>query len=606
MEVIEKHITYHSASVVNPDVFHIYPLGDIHLGAIGCAEHKIEAKVKEIAEQDNAYWIGMGDYVDAITKDDKRFSSGGLAPWVNPHDIIESQRKRAVELFMPIKDKGICMLAVSADTEVLTQTGWKTYDKLTIGEKVLSLNTETDKYEYTEIRGIYPNDYRGDICHIKTKSLDQLLTPDHRILYWNKYKTKYEYRRVLSLPTYTQHMSIPIAAPYTDGQFTSLSDDEVMFLAWVITEGHIDYKRSRNPVIEITQSLKSKYITELESLFTRLKLSSNKHYHKGRQTRTVESNWVCYYFPYKQCAKYIDILNGKREIPLCLLDLPLPQLNLLLNTLIKGDGCIAKTGGISYYTSSLTLAKQVVELCLKTGKSASLIVRNRKQQYNGYSKYTNTTGYTVFIHKWNRRQIAHRIMEPYSGKVFCLSTGNGNFVAMRNGKPFCTGNTGNHEEKAHDIHSDDIGKHICDDLGIPYAGYQAFIALTFDRENSNESHRYIIHAWHGDGAAQTEGARVMRLMRLVNEIEAQIYLMGHLHAITLYTPDRLVYRNGKVRNVELIAAMTGSWLKGYTQSPKDKPLPPNYIEKKGYKPSRIGCPIIHISPQTDTIYAQSS
>ena len=276
MEIIEKHISYKSASVTNPDIFHIYPIGDIHLGAIGCAEQKIEAKVKEIAEQDNAYWIGMGDIIDAITKDDKRFSYGGLASWVNPHDIIESQRKRAYELLSPIKDKCICELS------------------------------------------------------------------------------------------------------------------------------------------------------------------------------------------------------------------------------------------------------------------------------------------------------------------------------------------GNHEEKAHDIHSDDIGRHICEDLGVPYGGYQCFIALTFDRENSNESHRYIIHAWHGDGAAQTEGARVMRLMRLVNEIEANLYLMGHLHSITLYTPDRLVYRNGKIKNVELIAVMTGSWLKGYTQSPKDKPLPPNYIEKKGYKPSRIGCPIIHISPQTDTIYAQSS
>jgi hypothetical protein len=277
MEVIEKNIIYKSHSTINPDIFHIYTLGDIHGGALGCAEDRIKREINIIKERENSFVIGMGDYLDCIVKDDKRFSSGGLAEWMRDKqdDIIETQRKWAVELFTPIKDKIICML------------------------------------------------------------------------------------------------------------------------------------------------------------------------------------------------------------------------------------------------------------------------------------------------------------------------------------------TGNHEETIHDKHQDNIGLHICDDLGVPYGGYQAFINLTFDREGSNESHRYIIHAWHGDGAAQTEGARLMRLMRLVNDVEAHVYLMGHLHAMTSHTPDRLVLRNGKIKSIELQATMTGSWLKGYTQPPKGKHLPPNYIEKKGYKPSRIGCPIIHFIPATDTITIES-
>lgn len=272
MEVIEKNISYN-----RPDTFHIYPIGDIHGGSWGCAEDKIKNKIMEIKNMENSYVIGMGDYLDCVVKDDKRFSSGGLAEWMKDKqdDIIETQRKWAVNLFEPVKDKIICMLC------------------------------------------------------------------------------------------------------------------------------------------------------------------------------------------------------------------------------------------------------------------------------------------------------------------------------------------GNHEETIHDKHQDDIAKHLCDDLGVHYGGYQTFISLTFDRENSNESHRYIIHAWHGDGAAQTEGARLMRLMRLVNDIEAHVYLMGHLHAMTSHTPDRLVLRNGKIKSIELQATMTGSWLKGYTQSPKGKRLPPNYIEKKGYKPSRIGCPVIHITPDTDTITIES-
>lgn len=156
--------------------------------------------------------------------------------------------------------------------------------------------------------------------------------------------------------------------------------------------------------------------------------------------------------------------------------------------------------------------------------------------------------------------------------------------------------TGNHEETIHQMHDDDIIRNLCRDMKVPYAGYQAYIVLKFKRQHSCEVHEVVIHSWHGSGAAQTEGARLNRLIRLVNDIEADIYLMGHLHAITSHTPDRLVLRNGKIRSMRLAATITGSWLKTYNQPNEDEQLDPTYGEEKGYKPSRIGCPIIKITP----------
>ena len=97
----------------------------------------------------------------------------------------------------------------------------------------------------------------------------------------------------------------------------------------------------------------------------------------------------------------------------------------------------------------------------------------------------------------------------------------------------------------------------------------------------------------------------MRLVRLVNDVQADIYLMGHLHAITIHTPDRLVCnRAGRVKSDVLVAALTGSWLKTYPQPHKGEQLNPTYGEKKGYKPSRIGCPIISIEPDEDKVTVQ--
>ena len=158
--------------------------------------------------------------------------------------------------------------------------------------------------------------------------------------------------------------------------------------------------------------------------------------------------------------------------------------------------------------------------------------------------------------------------------------------------------TGNHEEEIHMRHDNDIVRNLCDDLNVPYGGYQCFVILRFVRLGVH-TNRFIWHAWHGAGAAQSEGARVMRLTRLVNDIEADIYTMGHIHgAISTYTPDRLRYnpRTQKIEGVKVIASLSGSWVKAFMQSTEERPLNPHYGEKKGYKPARIGCPMITIRP----------
>ena len=182
----------------------------------------------------------------------------------------------------------------------------------------------------------------------------------------------------------------------------------------------------------------------------------------------------------------------------------------------------------------------------------------------------------------SQRNYLRDLFKPVADKCLCLLTGN-------------------HEEAIHKAHDDDIGRHLAEDLGVPYGGYSSFLELLFRRGNApgkSDAFRLVVHLWHGAGASQTEGARIMRLMRLVNDIEADIYLMGHLHAIAVYTPDRLVLstKTKRVRSTKLAAVVTGSWLKTYTQPHDGESMSISYGEMKGYKPSRIGCPCIEIDP----------
>ena len=160
--------------------------------------------------------------------------------------------------------------------------------------------------------------------------------------------------------------------------------------------------------------------------------------------------------------------------------------------------------------------------------------------------------------------------------------------------------TGNHEETLHKIQNNDISWNICNELNLPFAGYSCFVELIFIRRNSNEAHKFTIHAWHGAGAAQTEGAQLMRLKRLVKEYEADVYLMGHLHTIVHDITDRLCVRNHKVKKIPRIATITGSWKKSYSE---------DYIsweETKGFRPAHLGCPLLIFEPQKENIIFQSS
>ncbi len=85
----------------------LFCLGDIHAGTIHCVEKDIKNKVREIANTKDAYWIGMGDYSEFITPNDRRFdpSQKAVAEWVEQDNIAECETKWVVDLFTPIKDK---------------------------------------------------------------------------------------------------------------------------------------------------------------------------------------------------------------------------------------------------------------------------------------------------------------------------------------------------------------------------------------------------------------------------------------------------------------------------------------------------------------------
>ena len=108
MEVTEKTINYKMGA----GDFKVYPLGDTHIGTKHCTESDIEKIIAEIHNDSQAIWVGMGDYGEFITPNDKRWDSKVVSEWLKDEqdNIPEAQTDYLEKLFSPIKNKCIGLL----------------------------------------------------------------------------------------------------------------------------------------------------------------------------------------------------------------------------------------------------------------------------------------------------------------------------------------------------------------------------------------------------------------------------------------------------------------------------------------------------------------
>jgi len=80
-------------------------LGDTHLGTVFCNELAIAGAIDWIASKPNRYFCFMGDAIEAIVPDDKRFQADAVS-----EPFPERQAKYVVKMFWPIRKKGLVWL----------------------------------------------------------------------------------------------------------------------------------------------------------------------------------------------------------------------------------------------------------------------------------------------------------------------------------------------------------------------------------------------------------------------------------------------------------------------------------------------------------------
>jgi len=70
----------------------------------------------------------------------------------------------------------------SPDTEVLTEDGWKEITRITLYDKVLTMNLNNQLAEYQNVSQLHNYDYNGKMIHFKNRCMDLLVTPNHNMV----------------------------------------------------------------------------------------------------------------------------------------------------------------------------------------------------------------------------------------------------------------------------------------------------------------------------------------------------------------------------------------------------------------------------------------
>lgn len=321
----------------------------------------------------------------------------------------------------------------SEDTEVLTKRGWLTFDKVNVDtDEFATLNKENSHFEWQKaIDEKVWNPYRGKMYKITGRSLDMLITPEHKMLLQSKsvlyngarsvkpeYKGKQSslynimtadelYKKLTGrLPTvmktnkdkispsakYSEYWQIPVTAEWEGTEvkekvFTSVKsyntitlsgDDYCALLGMYLSEGAI----SGSSAISISQKKNSKGWILFNELLT--KMFDRTPYYDGY-------SFQIYNMSLRGHLRQFGANSLSRWIPDEIMNATPRQLQIFFDYLSLGDGYSRKhkgsrtsrLKGVRYQitTSSKRMRDQLQELAIKLGYSAGYSVSPAMKQH---------------------------------------------------------------------------------------------------------------------------------------------------------------------------------------------------------------------------------
>jgi len=156
------------------------------------------------------------------------------------------------------------------------------------------------------------------------------------------------------------------------------------------------------------------------------------------------------------------------------------------------------------------------------------------------------------------------------------------------------GLAGNHDATMKLRYHSDFCAWLHRELGCPDLGDSGFLVINWD---PNQLHRekVILYCAHGFFAGRRTGSKVNNMEELAKSYEADLYLLGHSHALFVTSTMRVYPVANKIKLKKQYFCQTGSYLDTLVQGSSC------YAERAGYVPQKTGSLKISIYPRANGI-----
>lgn len=328
-----------------------------------------------------------------------------------------------------------CVNCVDYETEILTQSGWKTYKDVAVGDKILSYSMDTHQIVEDAIEAVHIYDEPQEVVKFESATFSAVSTMNHRWVVGDsksipKIKTTADvYKHVW--PDYPilriADNSIPSSC--------NLSDTELKILGWYLTDGnrtpsqygiHLYQSTRRDKNAQVYQDM----ISSLSCAGVEYTdYSRDGIYHEIYLKKNTFTTWMWSTFSDRYLT--FEFISSLSQAQSC----------VLLRAMLQGDGDGVDGAGvprtkarISLFCRSSQANDAFQYLCVKAGYATNACIF-------GQSK-TNVTQYDTCVLKVKRAHIysKHKSLETVDG-VWCVTTHEGTWIARRHGKVYITGNS---------------------------------------------------------------------------------------------------------------------------------------------------------------------
>jgi len=320
---------------------------------------------------------------------------------------------------------------LSEDSEVLTVNGWVPIADAKIGDQLLT-RREDGVAEYKAVEKKQEREFFGEMLHFDGRSVDQLVTPDHKLPVWlrNSRQNSYNFKLAEARDVF--------------GKDNYSFDREVTWEGTDDTLGIVDINGERFALATFLKFLGcwlgagSAYVGADGGYHVKLAVvtKENKREYFRRVLEDMGVRFSLqergFHFFSKPIVQYLQQFGHAAEkyVDRRWMNLPAKHLSLLLEGLMASDGTQSTT---TYTTVSRRLANDIQEIIYKTGAAA--IVR--------YTEDGFTPAYKIRIsddHMTPKMPPRNHKLVQYSGKVYDVTVPNHVFFMRRNGKASWTGN----------------------------------------------------------------------------------------------------------------------------------------------------------------------